>query len=80
MKFENSELSGALKIIGVVVPLLAIVIALVLNSNFRESLFIMGVNFVYDYQQSTDISVLIVIQNILSLFGNPILVALTLGI
>lgn len=67
------------KAFGVLIPVIMIITAIILNTAFRESLFLLGVNRVYDMQSSPS-SALKVIENIFSLLGNPIIIVSVLAI
>ena len=52
------------------IALVIILIVIFLNINLRNSLFEMGVNFIYSYQTSQSSSFIRVIFNLFSLLGN----------
>ena len=72
-------ISPFFKVLGVLIPVVMVVVAVILNTAFRESLFLLGVNRVYGMQSNSS-SALKFIENIFSLLGNPIIIVSVLAI
>lgn len=66
-----------LKFAGILIPTLFIIASLILNTAYRESLFLMGLNQI-ENMQATGSGFLNFIENIFSLIGNPITVVAVL--
>lgn len=64
-------MSFQFKLIVSLVCLLIIVVTLVLNIFFMESLYELGVNIIYDAQHGIQSSFVVVIQNIFSMLCHP---------
>jgi len=75
----NTQISPMLKVFGVLIPVIIIVAAIILNTAFRESLFLLGVNRVYDMQSNSS-TALRFIENLFSLLGNPIIIVSVLAV
>jgi hypothetical protein len=75
----TNNISPVFKIAGVLVPVIMVVTGVILNTAFRESLFVMGVNRVYDMQSNSS-GVLKFIENLFSMLGNPIVIVSVLAI
>jgi len=68
---DNTEISFKFKMITALVCLLIIVVTLILNIFFMESLYQLGVNIIYDAQHGIQSKFVVVTQNIFSMFCHP---------
>lgn len=73
------NLSLMAKFAGIVLPILFIITSLIINTAYREGLFLLGLNEIHN-MQSRQSSFLNVVENIFSLLGNPIIVVVVLAI
>ena len=65
--------------IGLILPSIFLIIAMIMNSQMREGLFLLGINIISDMQTNQGSGV-IFIENIFSLLGNPIIIFTVIGI
>lgn len=79
MSKEAEQIGIVAKLVGVVLSTLFIVTALIINTAYRESLFLMGLNQIHTMQGNAS-SFLNFVENIFSLLGNPITIVLVLAI
>lgn len=70
MKPDVSRKAG---LIGLIVPSIAFVIAVILNYYLREGLFLLGVNLIFTMQEGSG-AFFDFIENIFSMLGNPIII------
>ncbi len=77
MSKDSEKVSVIAKFAGVVVPILFIIASLILNTAYREALFLMGLNEI-DTMQANGSGFLNFLENIFSLLANPIIVVIVL--
>lgn len=65
--------------IGLMLPSIFLLIAMIMNSQMREGLFLLGINLISDMQTNQSDGVKF-IENLFSLFGNPIIIFTVIGI
>ncbi len=64
---------------GLILPSIFIIIAMFMNSQMREGLFLLGLNLISDMQTNQGEGVKI-IENLFSMLGNPIIIFSVIGI
>lgn len=77
MSKDSENGSVIVKFAGVVVPVVLIIASLILNTAYREALFLMGLNEI-DTMQANGSGFLNFLENIFSLLANPIIVVIVL--
>jgi hypothetical protein len=76
----NNPISSTCVLLVFFVCTLLLCILIAINAVYETPLFILGINFIYEYQSSQPYNLLHIVQNVFSLLCNPIGVSTVLVI